>query len=337
MLYAVQQLFCAVLTAFLQIFFLLRLDYGVKGYLWGVILGDTATFLLLLACRLPRLWQEGRGTRALCRKMLRYSAPLIPTALLWWVISISDRYILLYFWSEAETGLYAAAARLPTLLSFAVSVFMEAWHYAALRTEEGERAVLFGRIYALLLPALFFLSGALILADTYLVRLFLSAEYAGAAALIPLLTLGVLCGGISNFLDSIYTLRLSSFSSLLTSLAAAVCNLLLNFFLIPRYAAMGAALSTAISFALLFLLRLWHTRRFLTFARLEPYVLTSLSLLFAAALLYGVGKRGISTALIIVSLAVLWRISVQALVFLWHRSRILLKSLKKTKKYRKKI
>ncbi len=337
LLYTLQQLFCALLTMGLQFFFLYVRRLGVWGYLLAVIVADGITFLLLLFLHYGQVKKNGAVTRVLFYRMLRYSVPLIPTALLWWVLSISDRYFILHFHGEAVTGLYAAAGRLPSLLSFAVGVFLEAWHYAALRQREGEEGSLFGRIYKLLLPSLFLLAGGLILVSGPLVRLLLSSEYESAAALLPLLLFAALCGGLASFLDSIYTLKLSTRSSLYTSFVAAVCNLALNFLLIPRHAALGAALSTAISYALLLLVRLWHTRRFLFFSRQSAYLLPALALMLTAAILYALGHRITASLILLFSLLVLWRLILRAALFFGKRGVILLKDLKKRKEYRKKI
>ena len=336
-LYALQQVFCAVLTALLQILFLAVLRRGVAGYLTAVILSDAATFLILAVCLFDRWRHFGRVRRELSRKMLRFSLPLIPTAVLWWVMAASDRYFILRFSGESATGLYAAAGRLPALLSFLTGVFLEAWHYAVLRVEKERQGELYGRIYALYLPALIGFGAALSILAKPLVSLFLAPQYASASIYVPLLLFGALCGGLSHFFDSIYTLRYSTVASFVTALIAAVCNLALNFTLIPRLGALGAALSTAVSYALLFSIRLWHTKRYLDFPRLVLPLALSLSALFIAAVQFG--QKQTRPAVLFCCLAVLAvsRQTVSALRFLARRARILLKNLQKKGISRKKI
>lgn len=45
--------------------------------------------------------------------MVLYSLPLIPNAILWWVMQVSDRYILTLFLGVAANGLYTVAAKIP--------------------------------------------------------------------------------------------------------------------------------------------------------------------------------------------------------------------------------
>lgn len=336
-LYALQQVFCTLLTVLLQILLLKVLKRGVAGFLLAVILSDAFTFLVLLPSVIPRLRGEKRPDRPLCRKMIRYALPMIPSTVLWWVMSVSDRYLILIYHGEAATGVYAAAGRLPGAVTLAIGIFLEAWHYAALRTGEGERGVLFGRIYALLIPALVLMGAALMLFTPLLVSLFLAADYAFAVSLVPLLTFGALCGGLANFLGSIYTLQLRSSAALYTGLLATAGNILLNLFLVPRYGVTGAALSTALSYLLLLVLRLWHTSRYMRFDRHAKTLTVSLALLFTGALLFGGTYRTAGALLATVSVLPMLRLGLAALRFLARRGIIFLKSLQKREKYGKKI
>lgn len=336
-LYALQQVFCALLTALLQYLLLFVWELGVAGYLLGVVLADATTFLLLLLCLLGRWWQKGKITRALCGKMLRFSLPLIPTAALWWVTAVSDRYFVLRFCGERVTGLYAAAGRLPTLLSFVIGVFLEAWHYAWLGATEKGRQGLFARVYDMMLPTLFCGGALLALLSRSMVRVLLAPSYAQAAEFVPLLVLGALCGGLSNYLDSIYSLYMKTRFSLQTALVAAAGNLLLNLLLIPWIGALGAAFSTALSYALLFFLRLWHTRRYLTFERRGGKTALSVFLLLVGGGLLGRDYLLAGSLFCVLTLLLHLKGGWRTVVFLVRRGVVFLKSLKKTSKKQEKI
>ncbi len=334
LLYAIQQLFCTVLGAVLQILFLVTLGWGIRGYLLAVILGDTITFLVLFATQPRRFLPDGAIDRGLCRSMAKYALPLIPGAVLWWIISMSDRYLLLLFGTETDTGVYAAAGRLPGLITLAVSVFLEAWHYAALRTEREGQGALFSRIYALLLPGLLLFCSVLCVTAQPLVSLLLAPGYARAATLVPLLVFGALCAALSNFLGSVYHLRLRSGASLWTSLAATGINVLLNFALIPRLFALGAAISTAISYAFLFALRLWHAGRYLSFSRFAAKSALSLLTLFAGGVCFALERGALGTVLCYACLVPIAPMLYASLHFFARRAVLIWKKMKKKREIR---
>ena len=295
--YAVQQVSCAVLTALLQLLLLGRYSLGTGGYLLGVIAADATVALFLLFFVRP--WQYfsfSLITRQRLRVMLGYALPLIPTAVLWWVTSISDRYIILHYCGSDVTGLYAAAARIPTALTFAVGVFMEAWQYAAIGIGDARRGEFFSRVYGML-ASLCVLGAAAIIALAFpLVSLIYAPEYERAVVLVPLLVVSSLFSALASFLGSVYAVKLKSVASLLTALCSAALNLLLNFYLIPRAGAIGAALATLFSYLVLFAVRLWHTRRYLYFSYRIPECAVSLSFLLVSS--YAVIKGAYDLAIL---------------------------------------
>ena len=60
-------------------------------------------------------------------EMLRYSVPLVPNAISWWIANVSDRLLILYFLGSAMNGIYAAANKIPTIYTTFFSVYNLAW------------------------------------------------------------------------------------------------------------------------------------------------------------------------------------------------------------------
>ncbi len=324
LLFAIQQLFCSVLTALLQLFFLYSLHLGIKGYLWGIVLGDAITFVILLIPLLGGITWERGTPRGLCVRMLRFALPLVPAALLWWGMSAAERYILLYFCGERATGLYAAAARFPALIGFATSVFLEAWHYASLQGDEESRGVRFGHTYALFLPVLIALGGICVAFSPLFVSVFLSDAYADAVQLLGFLIFGAVCAGMASFLDSIYSLQLRSAASLYTSALATLVHTGLSFLLVPLLGAVGAAVAGALGFLFLFLLRAAHTARLLHFPRYTKALVPALCLLFVAGVLFAANQPFFGTVVALFSILPLKTPLASSAIFLIKRLRIFL-------------
>ena len=334
-LYAIQQVFCAAATVALAFLFLPALRLGVRGYLMAVFLADALTALILFGYLFHR--RQGarrRPSRALLRSVLRYAVPLIPTATLWWVLAVSDHYVLLLFHGKALTGLYAAAGKLPALLTFASSVFLEAWHFAAIRESEESRAVLFERIYGALLPVLVLFVAGLILFSPFLVSLLFSAEFEETARYVPLLSVAATFSALSSFLGSVYVVKLRSGASLLTAFIGAVVNVALDLAWIPRRGALGAMMATLVSYIVVFAWRAAHCKRVMPFdQRLEKLAFSAVFLLLCALL---VTDGYFPPAICIGGLAILpfWREIDDSVRFLVaYGKKILRISTKKTHRY----
>mgnify|MGYP003278603616 FL=1 len=107
-LYAVQGLLNTALYIALNVLFLTVFRWGVMGYLLSTVAADCLSALFLI-CR-ERLW----------RQMLTYCVPLIPTAVFWWIMGVSDRYLVKWFVESDANGIYAVAYKIPTILTLSL-------------------------------------------------------------------------------------------------------------------------------------------------------------------------------------------------------------------------
>ena len=138
--FAVQGLINTALVIGLNILFLAVLRLGVTGYVLSAVAADVLTtgYLVLRAKLWKSLKKPEKGTLS---RMLKYCVPFIPTATFWWITSVSDRYMITVWLGNAANGIYAVAAKPPTILTVLSSVFMEAWLFSAVtERQEGEAA-----------------------------------------------------------------------------------------------------------------------------------------------------------------------------------------------------
>lgn len=67
------------------------------------------------------------------KEMLKYSIPLIPNAFMWWIISASNRFFILYFVGVEANGLFAVANKIPSFLSILYAIFFKLGKYLQLK------------------------------------------------------------------------------------------------------------------------------------------------------------------------------------------------------------
>ena len=60
------------------------------------------------------------------RDMLKYSAPLIPAYVLWWITSASDRWFVKSLCGGGVNGVYSVAYKIPSLLMMFTTLFYQA-------------------------------------------------------------------------------------------------------------------------------------------------------------------------------------------------------------------
>ena len=266
-LFAVQGIVTTALTVALNILFLIVFDLGEFGYVLSVVLADLAvTLAVFVVARLYRDLSIRYFSRSTLRDMLKFSIPYIPTTMLWLITSVSDRYIVKAFCGIEETGLYAAAYKIPTLLTLACGVFIEAWQFSAVKDSgDGEREKFFGTVYRSYLGIVFVAASVLIFGSEFFTGILLADSYYDSWRYVPILVTAMIFSTLVSFLGSVYFVERKSVLSMITALMGAVINVVLNFIMIPDHGAMGAAVATLISYLAVYVVRAYDTRKYVKF------------------------------------------------------------------------
>lgn len=292
-LYAGQGILNTVLVIGLNILFLLVFKWGIIGYVLSTAVADIlcSSFLVFK----EKLWQyltvkPGKGLLA---HMLRYSVPLIPTTIFWWITSVSDRYMITAFLGSDANGIYAVAAKIPTLLTLMATIFLEAWQFSAIAESAGERKEhirFYSKIWKIFMSAMFLAGGVVIALSQWEIRVLSADEYYSAWQYIPLLSAAMIFSSFVTFAGSIYVVEKKSLLSFGTSMAGAAVNILLNLILIPtELGIQGAVIATFSSYFLVFLIRSKNARKLLPF-RLYSQRLTVNCMIMAIQIIWIVGE-----------------------------------------------
>ena len=255
------------LTIFFNLIFLLGFRMGVSGYVLSVVLGDV--FVTIFLVLVSGVWRDVSFRSVKWNKikeMLKYSIPMIPTTIFWWITSVSDRFLVISMQGAQVNGLYAAAYKAPTLLTLFCAVFIEAWQFSAVsERDETERSEFFTRVFAGFQGLIFMAASALILLSVPVTKILLADGYFDSWRYIPMLSMAMAYSSLVTFMGSVYLVRKKSMYSFLTSSLGAVVNIALNLLLIPKYSAMGAAVATFISYFFVMVIRGIHTVKLVNF------------------------------------------------------------------------
>lgn len=287
-LFAVQGIINTALVIGFNITFLLVFRMGVFGYVMSVVAADgICTLFLVLREKLWKLWlpkPEGQ----LWNAMLRYSIPLIPATIFWWITSVSDRYMVAYFLGTDANGLYAVACKIPTVLTLLSTIFMEAWQFSAIQEATGDREVhirFYTQVWSAFLAVMVMAGSVIIVLCRLEIRMLSTQQYYEAWKYIPTLSMAMVFSAFSSFMGSVYVVTEKSRLSLWTALWSALANIFLNFLLIPRIGIQGAAIATLASYVLCFAIRAVTSRRLIPFTLFTPRLIGSGLLLTIQSLL----------------------------------------------------
>ena len=253
------------ITVVLDILFLAKWHMGIVGYILAIAISDlTCSIILIFTGKLYKLIRFSNLKKAITKAMLRYSIPLIPNSALWWITDYSDRYMVTVMVSEDANGLYSLAYRLPNMLIMVCGIFMDAWQMSVLGEKSRlEREKFFTNVFSMYQSIIFVGASALIVGAKLVTRIMAAPAFYDSWQYIPTLVMATAMSCFVTFLGTVYVVEKKSKSSLVTTIIGTVVNLGANFVLIDLWGAHGAAMSTALSYGLVVLLRAIHTRKFI--------------------------------------------------------------------------
>lgn len=286
--YSLGNVINTLLIAIFNIVFLIGLKMGICGYLLAYILANLSVFFYSLFV--------GKGYKAIraeidkkkMREMLKYSVVLIPNSFMWWIMNSSDHLMITSMIGVSANGIYAISYKLPTLISTFTGIFNQAWSYSAIKEDAAEDISDYtNQVFKSMIGIIMLIGLGIMTFIKPFLKIYVSADYYIAWKYTPFLTMGCVYLTLASFMSTSYTVHKDSKGFLLSGSFGAALNIFLNWILIPIIGVYGAALATCISYIAVFIFRLFHTRKYMTYKVLtREFIIGSIGLLCSGLLMY---------------------------------------------------
>ncbi len=266
-LFAVDGILTTIAVILLNLLLLGVFNLGVVGYVLSVSLGDLFSIVFLtFKAKLYKQYRPLGNDPVLAKAMLRYSIPLMPTTVMWWIINVSDTFMVTAIHGSAANGVYSFAFKFPNLAAIVVGIFSQAWHMSAI-TERNSRKIsqFYSNVFSMIQTVMYIAaSGILLVLRPIIMPFFGSEGFEGAYMYVPFLISAVIFQSFNNFLSSIYEACNKTTHSFISSVIGATSNIALNLILLNSpMGVLGAALATLVSYALVYIYRAIDTKKYL--------------------------------------------------------------------------
>lgn len=295
-LFAIDGIISTATTLLFTILFLGPFKWGVTGYIMAIIASDACSVIFFtVTAKLYRYVKPKVLEKSITSQMLKYCVPLIPTVILWWIINVSDRYMITYFVGSSANGLYTAASKIPNFVILFSQIFIDAWQLSAVDEQENKeaRAHFFTKVFRVYSGGVFAVASGLILFCQFITKILVSDAFYDSWQYVPILIIATTYSCIVNFLASVYMAEKKSVMSLLTASSGAVTNIVLNFVFIPIMGANGAALATVCAFLVVFATRGLNTRKYIKINFKLPLMITETVILVGQSALILYYQKGV--------------------------------------------
>jgi len=266
-LFASINIFKSLILLTLNVVFITKFKLGVAGLLVSSIISMSIGIVILESkVKMIKLIKyRKKNSKQTLLEMIKYSLPLIPNSINWWIVSLSDRYIINMVLGVAANGVYAIANKFSTIIVFINDIFYMAWKESAIdESREADKGKnLFEEVFDVYSTLQFTTILIIIPMLKILVPKVISSEYHNAVNLIPILILAAVFQSMSGFFGASYLSSKDTKNLFYSSLISALINIFINLILINKIGLLAASLSTLISYFILFMYRLVQCKRYL--------------------------------------------------------------------------
>jgi len=238
--------------------FALFSGYGLLGAILSLFIIRLVIFFILSIFILKKFGIK-IPTFSPLKKYLRFGLPTVASNISYWLVTSSDRYLIGFFLGVLYVGYYAPAYAMGNLLNFFIyplgfllpSALAKFFDENKLQETRIHLKYSFKYFLLLAVPSLFGLS----FLSKPILTIFSTPEIASNSYFItPFIALSILLYGATGIFSEILSLAKKTKIASSIWMAAALINLGLNLFFIPRFGILGAALTTLFAYAFAFLL-----------------------------------------------------------------------------------
>lgn len=255
--YALGSFFSASSMIVLNIIFIVGFHMGAYGMIWSHVLSAIicGAYIFLkvgaykyITIRIP--------TKNAVKKYLGYSLPLIPNQVSWWILSASDRTVILWKLGVSFNGIYSIAGKFSNLYSVMYNIFNLSWtELISVHFNDEDREKSFSELQDMVVKLMICLYLGIVSIMPFAFPIMINNKYADAYYQIPILMLGVFFSAMIGVMSAYYIADKNTKVIAKTSMICAAINLVLDILLMPVIGLFAASTASAIAYFVMYIIR----------------------------------------------------------------------------------
>ena len=281
--YAIGSFITGAFTVVLNVIFIVAFRWGAYGMLGATAISNfICAVYIFLKRKIYKYIKPKQFDKKILKEIIKYSVPLIPNMISWWIVSASDRTIISAVIGIAQNGIYSAANKFSGVFTTLYSVFNLTWtESASININSEDRDEFFSKILDFVIRFFGCLCLGTIAVMPFVFNILINEKFAEAYYQIPILILGSVFNILVSFVGSIYVAKKLTKEIAKTSIISAVINIFVNIVLIKSIGLYAASISTVIAYALMFIYRWIDVKKYVKFN-------VNKILMFALTIMYGI-------------------------------------------------
>lgn len=262
--YSIGSVITGIVTVLSNLILLLVFHCGVTGVLISITIANIINVIYLsIREKLYKYYSKKALNKKEIQKLLKYSLPLIPNSLIWWIINVSDRTIIAIIIGASANGIYAVAGKFSAIINQIFNIFNLSWtESASIHINDKDKDKFFSDVFNSTLKIIISISILMLAYMPILFKIMVNDKYDEAYRYIPILSLGMIFNVIVTFLGAIYVAKKRTKEVATTSIWSGIINIVINIIFIKTIGLWAAALSTLVAFLIMSIYRLIDIQKY---------------------------------------------------------------------------
>lgn len=285
--------------------------WGVKGYIYSIILSYfIASVYTFWAAKEYVYISFKRISKNYLREMLKYSIPMMPNSIMWWILGTMNRPLLEHCIGIEAVGIFALSNKFPVIINMFNSIFIYSWQISVIEEfNKPDYKQFYNKIFRVQFLAFTLLLLVITFLSRPLIEIMTTCEYYSAWKYVPLLSMAVIFSSLAGLVGTNFLATKESKNYFTTSFWAGVLCFLLNILLIPKFGIWGAIISLLFANILMLYLRIRKTWKYSPITNTIIYFKTFFFVGIYIVVSYKIGSIYINLLCLLISMCIVFYIN----------------------------
>lgn len=261
--FSIGSMIVGILNALISIFTVVALHMGVTGVLLANVISHLAgSAYVFISIKLWRHVKFSNHSRKTLKELLKFSMPMIPNDISYWIISISDRVLIYFFLGDSFNGIYATSTKFPTLLVTLYNVFNLSWmETVSAHINDKDAKQYLSETYNMIVKLFASVCTIATAAIPFVFNIIIGSDFVESFDYVAVLIFGAFFNIIVGMLGSVYIGYKETKTMAKTTMLAAIINIIVNIAFIKVIGIWAAVISTLAAYAIVSFLRLINIQK----------------------------------------------------------------------------
>lgn len=310
--YALGSFISALFIIIFNILFLVVFKLSANGMLLGTMCGQlVAIIYLFISLRLFNYIKLKEYKKELIRKLWKYSIPLIPNAISWWIFNASDRVIVTSILGVDQNGILAASLKFSTVFITFYNIFNISWTESiSIAINDDDVQTYFNKTFNVIINLFTAMAVGMIACMPFVFPIMINEKFAAGFGLVPISIIASLFNVVVGLISVIYVAKKNTKAIANTSVVSAIINIIVHLALIKFVGLYAAVISTFVSFFVMSIYRLIDIRkRYFDINVEKKLILKFIPILIIVLILYYLKNPYFNVLSLLIAIVFAWNIN----------------------------